>query len=722
MIKFRLTIGIVLMTLSAGILRPQQPPPAAPVTVGTLSLDNASLRTVVMQLAQQLKINVIIDDRVQGAVTMNTYGEPGNIDARNLLELILRLNGAGMIQEGEIYRIVPLQELVRQPISRASESGDIPDDDRTMLNLVFLKYVTVDEVSKVLQEFSDDRTIIRSYAPANLLFIMDSRRNMRRLMDLIALFDSDKLAGDRVRIFDIRNTLPSELLKDLEKILKSISLSKENSTVRFLPVDRLSKLIAVAPNPGVFERVEMWIRTLDVAITETSTVIDTYVYQVKYGRADCLAMALNQLYYPNMNSGYSAGGNYGGNQFQNNGNYGGGYQNGAQGNPYGSQNGNSQYGPNGNNSGYANQNSFNNGFGGAGACGGLGSMGGMGGGGNGYGNSFGGYAAQTPQGAPVQGNLMAPTGAAPQNAQGNNNGFAFDGPTPPRIVPNPLANNLLIQANAQQYQSVLKLLRELDRPPRQILLEAKIFSVVLSGSFTAGVETRFQQRTGTDRRLVGSIVGNVGRMNAGFLVGQARELLFFLSLQENASNVHILSQPSLIATDSIPASINVGTQVPVLTGSVSTLGGTSSFTSQGISSHNTGATLQVNARSTPSGVVTLMINQEISKVSPNNPSSNIGTPAFDQQVVQTQITLQDGDTIAIGGIISETTSSGSQGIPGLNRLPGIGALFGSQQRSHDRTELVLFMTPHIIYDTTDLLEASEQVKNSMRNLRKYYVE
>lgn len=347
------------------------------------------------------------------------------------------------------------------------------------------------------------------------------------------------------------------------------------------------------------------------------------------------------------------------------------------------------------------------------------------GGGNSYGYpSFGGYAAQTPgpTGAPVQGGLIGAANPAPAQAVQGGNGQGGDAPAPPRIVPNPLANNLLIQASAQQYQAVLKLLRELDRPPRQILLEAKIFSVAMSGNFAAGVETRFQQRGGTDRRLVGSVVSGVTRMNAGFLVGQARELLFFLTLQENASNVRIISQPSLIATDSIPASINVGTQVPVLTGSVSTLGGASSFTSQGISSHNTGATLQVNARSTPSGVVTLMINQEISKVSASSPSSNIGTPAFDQQVVQTQITLQDGDTIAIGGIISETSSSGSQGIPGLNKLPGIGALFGSQQRSHDRTELVLFMTPHIIYDTTDLLEASEQVKSGMRNLRKWFVE
>ena len=184
----------------APVARPQPQPPAPLVPVGNLFLQNASLREVIDQLARQLQINVQIDDRVDGSVTLNTYGQPGALDARNLLELVLRINGAGMVQEGAVTRIVPLNELVRQPILRA-EAGSIAEDDQSMLNLVFLKYVTVDEVSKILMEFTDERTIIRSYAPANLLFIMDSRRNMRRLMELIGLFDSDTFAQQRVRLF-----------------------------------------------------------------------------------------------------------------------------------------------------------------------------------------------------------------------------------------------------------------------------------------------------------------------------------------------------------------------------------------------------------------------------------------------------------------------------------------------------------------------------------------
>jgi general secretion pathway protein D len=734
--KRKLFLILTLLVLAAGPVVPQQQPPAqtepASPPLGPLNLQNASLREVIDQFARMLRINVIIDDKVNGGVTINTYGSTDNLDPRNLLELILRLNNAGMVQEGPIYRIVPMNQLVRQPFTQLSDSKDIPDDDRTMLNLIFLKYVTVDEVSKILTEFTDDRTLVRSYAPANLLFIMDSRRNMRRIMDLIALFDSDNFAGERIRLFDIKNTLPSELLKDLDSVLKSISLDSKTSTVRFLPVDRISKLIAVAPNPGVFERVETWIKTLDIPISETSVVVDTYIYHVNYGRAECIAMALTQLYYPeaagmmgaygNPYGAQNGGGQYGGGQ------YGGGQYGGGQ---YGANGGFGAVGGGG--GGYGNQNNFQSGFGGAGGCGMMmGGMGGMGGGGYGAGGlaygqpAFGGYAAQVQplqQGGGLIGGNPAPNANNSTNALAGallGNTSTKDG-APPRIVANPLDNSLIIQANPQQYQSILKILKELDRPPRQILLEAKIYEVAMGGSFTARLSTLLQANTGGDRRLLGSLAGAATNLQAGFLVGQARQLMAFLELQENSSNVRTISHPTLIATDSIPAHISVGAQVPILTGTIANLGGANTVTQQGISSRNTGVTLQVNARINPSGIVTLIVNQEVSNQASAGTTA-LPTPTFNQRVVQTQVTMQDGDTIAIGGIVSDDQTSSKQGFPGLNKIPYLGAIFGGQTRSNAHSEMVLFMTPHVIYDNNDLLEASDQVKNNLRRIRKYIVE
>jgi general secretion pathway protein D len=130
--------------------------------------------------------------------------------------------------------------------------------------------------------------------------------------------------------------------------------------------------------------------------------------------------------------------------------------------------------------------------------------------------------------------------------------------------------------------------------------------------------------------------------------------------------------------------------------------------------------MQVNARVNPNGVVTLIINQQVS-----TPGAGAGTltPTFNQQVVQTQITVQDGDTIAIGGLIGETTTESISGIPLLDRIPWIGSiLFGTKNVSHDRNELIIFMTPHVIYDESGLIEASNELRDGMKKLQRYVKE
>lgn len=737
---------------------PQQPAPQAPppapgpqVSGADLTLNNASLNDVVDRLARLLRITLVLPPApgLSGSISITSYGETKSLDARNLLEMILRINGYAIVQEGDIYRVVKMIDALHQPIPIASNPQNIPEDDQIMLDMIFLKYVTVDELTKVLDQFKGENASIISYAPANLLFILDSRRNMNRMLDLIRQFDSDVFTGQRVRVYELEQARPSDMAKDLDTVLKSISLDAKTSTVHFLAIDRVNLLIAVAPNPGVFETVEQWIKKFDIPAKVAAGAVDTYVYPVRYRDADCLAIALNQLFMPQgalgtaapgygvpvspgaayNNYGYGAGGSgayggfYGGGYGA--GNYGGGLMGGYGSGGYGS----SAFGG----STYGAANSFSGNFGGSGGCGGMGGIGGYPGtGAYGY-PAFGGLAAQTPlttstsnsanSNVAVVGAPSTPAGATATGQQQQ---------PPPRIVPMPFDNKLMIQADPQRYQSILKMLNELDRPPRQILLDAKIYSVDLTDQFASGISAYFnptsQNTSGIGLAPVMSLVGGTATLTAGTLVSKSRELLGALALNENINKVHILSEPSLIATDSIPASINVGTQVPVLTSQVGTplqLGGTNAFT-QNISGVNTGVTLEVNARVSPSGVVTLIINQEVSSPQGNGSGSSSSsstsspnlTPEFSQQVVQTQVTMQDGDTIAVGGLIGETTQSQVNGIPFLSRLPYIGGLFGSKTYSHERSELIVFMTPHVIYDTTDLIEASDELKAKVKKLQK----
>ncbi len=113
----------------------------------------------------------------------------------------------------------------------------------------------------------------------------------------------------------------------------------------------------------------------------------------------------------------------------------------------------------------------------------------------------------------------------------------------------------------------------------------------------------------------------------------------------------------------------------------------------------------------------MIIDQEVSDPTQTT-TSGIQSPSFDKKSIQTQITVQDGDTIAIGGIISETNSLTSSGIPLLHRIPYLGALFGSKSYSKSRSELIIFMTPRVIYDSNQMSDATDELKSRLKALKK----
>jgi general secretion pathway protein D len=732
--------GATPMSSPPPAAKPEPPQPAAVAPpLAPFSLQNADLVSVIEQLARLAKINYVLDPRVKGSVTLNTYGENKNVNPREMLDAILHMNGFTMVQTGDLYHIMPMVDIARMALRPESLEKDIPDDERPMMNLIFLKYANVDELSKLATEFLGADGKVWTYPAANLLLVMDTRRNMRRLMELIAMFDSDTLAKQRVKVFDVVNSRPSDIAKELENLLKSISLNKESNNVKFVPVNRINVLIAVAPNPGIFVLVEEWLRKLDVKVKSAAGKSDTYVYRVKYAQAEQLAMSITSLYYSMMGGmgGYGMGG-YGMGGYGMGGSGMGGYGMGGYGmGGYGGMAGAGMYG---------------------GGMYGGGGYGGMSGGmaGSGYGTTTGsvlpGFSSVSPSSTASQSSLgsslsssstVSGISSSPGNLTGSylgagGYGMGGYGMMPgsteygPRVMANGSDNSLLILATPEQYESVVKLLEQLDIPPRQVLIEAQILEVTLTGAFSSGVSAWLQQRGATNpatvpgstsspaRQLIGAFDGQTATLSAGLLVGQSRQLFGLLTAQETSGRTKVVSNPRIIATDSIPAYINVGDQVPTLTSQALTgaqSSGSSLFAST-VSNVTTGTTLNLTARVNPSGVVTLLIDQEVSSPVPAEAGAAIQSPSFSQRTVKTQVTVQDGDMIAIGGIISETKTESSTGIPILHNLPFIGAAFGSKSTTKLRTELVIFLTPHVIYDTNGVSEASDELVEGMKRVQK----
>ncbi len=701
-----------------------QPARATPTAGGGLNLNltNASLTEVIDILARDLHINYILDPAVTGKVTINTYGEMKALDVRNLLETILRMNGYTMVQVGNIYRIIKSADASHLPVSPTSDAANIPDNEQPVLSLVFLKYVTAAEMAKLLDSFTGEGSKMVAYEPANLLILMDNARNMRRTLELIGTFDAETMANQRVQTFSLSNSRPSDVSKELETIFKGYAISDKASAVRFIAIDRISTIIAIANNPTAFHDVKTWVEKLDVPARVNAGSTDNHVYKLKYGRAEIVGAVVAQLYGVNLAGGVSGygltgyggysrgvggnGGNsgFGGSGFGSGSNTGLGSNNGVGGSSFGSNNGlgGNGFGANGLNSGNAASGQF-----GGGSNLGTSTFSGQSAGGASTGTAA---TTNTPFGSAVSsttdqtGQYLAPST--------NNN------PKGPRIVPNPFDNTLLVQSTAEQWSSILNLLNEIDVSPRQVLIDAKIYEVDLTGALQYGVEATLQANNpSTSRSLLGSVNGTVGAtLTAGTLVGQSRELLATVTALESRTLAKSISAPQIIATDSIPASITVGSEVPT-TSAVSVATGLGGATTSAIQNVGTGVNLNIIARVNASGVVTMVIDQDISAAQPNT-SSGIDSPSFSERNVSTQITVQDGDTVAIGGIIQDTKTSVVSGIPFLDRLPYIGGVFGSKSYNTSRTELIVFLTPHVIYDTTQITDATEEIKQQMRLLKK----
>ncbi|MEI9976518.1 MAG: hypothetical protein WDO73_33355 [Ignavibacteriota bacterium] len=246
-------------------------------------------------------MNYVLDPTVanKGSVSLFTYGEQKPTDLLTLLQTILRVNGATIVQVGDLYRIIPINRISALPIDPMvnADQKSLPQDERMLLDLIFLKYSTAKEIESLVKPFFGEGAQSAIYEPANLIILQDNARNMKRTLKLIEMFDSETFAGQRVRLFEINNSRPSDLVKELETVFKSYALSEKSSAVKFIPVDRINTLIAVAPNPGIFPQVQNWIDKLDIAVATEAGAVNTYVYRLKYARAATTAMAITAPLY-----------------------------------------------------------------------------------------------------------------------------------------------------------------------------------------------------------------------------------------------------------------------------------------------------------------------------------------------------------------------------------------------------------------------------------------
>lgn len=276
-------------------------------------------------------------------------------------------------------------------------------------------------------------------------------------------------------------------------------------------------------------------------------------------------------------------------------------------------------------------------------------------------------------------------------------------------------NQLMFYATPAAYEKIRPLLKRLDTAPRQVALEVMIAEVTLTGKLQFGLEWFLQKNNYT--------IGTKGALGLGANVlnftaidpDLGLDVIANLSQTENL--VKVLSRPRILVTDGSSASVNVGTDIPVLTSTASNLeGGQDAATIvQTIQYRNTGVVLNVTPTVNGNNVVALELSQEISNTS-DDAIAGINSPVISQRSFKTNLLVGDGQTAVVGGLISENNTKGNSKVPGAGDLPVIGNLFKSETQGKDKTEIVVMITPRIIRDTEALDQLSQQLTQGMERL------
>jgi general secretion pathway protein D len=277
---------------------PGATPAAPPKGKGVVfKFDNADLYEVIRTMAEILKISYVIDPRVKGTVNISTSGSVSQDEVYPILLSILRMNGATIVKKDSLYEIVPFSEGKRLPaLSDDTKRG--PGEDRFVIEIIKPNFIPVTELEKVIRPFLSDEKELISYPQTNMLIVVDLASNIKKIRDLIGMFDADIFTDKTIQIYPIINSDANDVAKELERIFQSLEIPSKSGRgvgIAFTPISRLNAVLVISSIPGILDRVDQWIKELDRPPTEESRV-NVYVYYVQNAKAKDLADILKQAY------------------------------------------------------------------------------------------------------------------------------------------------------------------------------------------------------------------------------------------------------------------------------------------------------------------------------------------------------------------------------------------------------------------------------------------
>ena len=652
-------------------------PDAGQATAGKgyeMNFENTPIATVAKAvLTDILGVGYTIDPRVQGSVSLSSGRPIPRNDLLYVFESALRVSNVALIRDAQGYRLVPAAE--------ALGTGTI-DRGRDLeagfgITVVPLQFVSAPTLIKLLDNFAAKQGMVRAEQSRNLIIIQGNGADRQAAVDTILSFDADWMRGQSVGVYPVNNSTPEPVISELERIIDSGEGGLSQSVIKLQAISRQNAILVVSRKPEYLRTVSTWIARLDKSGGGGTGV---KVYRMRYGDARQVAALLNDIFL-----GSGGGGNDSPtNQLA----PGSGVMSATSDRPNAPSSSPTSTNPvrTASTSGVSSGTNFDSRFSDAAV----------------------GSRSQTTN-TPSQTTSYGRNGQGPLLAN-------------VRITPDVVNNALLVYASPEHYRIIERTVQQLDQPQLQVAIDATIAEITLNDDLRYGVQFFLKGKDVGLPSDSGSILNTakdvvLSRVLPGFnfLVGTEAQPRVILDALHSVTDVKILSTPSVVVVDNQFASLLVGDQIPITTRTAQAVDVATAPVVNNIDYRNTGVILRVAPRINANGNVLLDVEQEISAVA-NTTTADTLTPTISQRKVKSSIAVASGQTVLLGGLISERQDRGRKGIPGLDQIPGVADLMSRSSGTMARTELIIFIRPQIIRNGIDAARVARELRGKMRGV------
>jgi len=642
----------------------------------TFNFDNQPVQAAVKAiLGDVLHANYSIAPDVKGTVTFAASQAVTQDEVLPILQMLLSWTGNALNQQNGRYLVVPIDQAA--PGNLVPGLGAVSPGAGYAARLFPLHYVSAEAMQKLLKPFADPKAFLLVDPLRNILVMGGTPDELANYQRIVRTFDVDWLRGMSVVVIPLQHVQASEMVRQLNGLFSGSGGNGETmaSLIRLIPLRQSNSLVVITSQPAYIDDVRNLVATLENGESDQS---DLYIYDVINVKAADLAKNLNAVLGGGSGSAQNAAGAVAP-----------GYSPLEQvslGSPS-VQQGFGAFASNGNSS-----DTGQLGFGGAGML-------------------VGGSLNRQQQGD--QSAAMYMIGKGVRVGISDN-------------------NQLLVRASPSQWKALLPVIKQLDEKPLQVQIETKVLEVTLTGQFQFGVQYYLGGLIGTQpgappntnesyhRHQGAAGLGGVQynpTNNALFYSFAGNKLQFAISAMESSGDAKMLSAPSTVVLNNQEATFKVGDKIPVVQTYVIPGVGvgspTGTYNAGQVQYIDTGVLLDVVPRVSPGGLVYLDVQQIVSEPTTKD---QYGSYTIANRALSTQVAVQSGQTVLLGGLIQQSDGVQNDGVPFLNRIPVLGRLFGNTTNNRTRTELIVLITPRVIRDPNDARQMTNAYESGFRSI------